>query len=209
MATASFDPGRVERALGSVAHLGAISLVYVGLNRPVRLGPVALHVTLWALVAPFLLIEVRRLRQSIDDPSPRRLLRRSLIIGAASYASGVLWGDVPAVVCLGLLLLAVASFGGAMATVVGSHGPAELSHEWDRLRRLTLAMAGCSVPVLVLAAGDFRLSRWVLAPLAATGFLASAAAVGVLARTTQRTRAWLRDRTPRGEVPRPVNDPVA
>jgi hypothetical protein len=60
-----FDPVDIERSLDTVGKLLFVSSFYVGINRPIDVGPIPLHLTLWAIVTPFLLIELNRLRQAI------------------------------------------------------------------------------------------------------------------------------------------------
>lgn len=190
---AEFDPVDVERSLGTVGKLWFVSTFYVGVNRPLDVGPIPLHLTLWAIVTPFLLIELNRLRQAIVLPRSEQLLRRALVFGVASFASGILWGRVPTVLCLAAMVLAVLSFAVAMASLAETHRASDLAAQWRDTRHLITILALCWSPVavMVLALGDVEWSGWPVTTLVLAGMASGAVVLLRLASVAWRTRAWL------------------
>jgi len=151
------------------------------------------HLTLWAIVTPFLLVAVHRLRQSVALPGSERLLRRALVLGVASYGSGILWGRLPTVLSLVTMVLAVLSFDAAMASLAETHGAADVAAQWRETRRLITILALCWAPivVLVVALGDVEWSRWAVSGALLGGAVSGAVVLFRLASATWRTRSWL------------------
>lgn len=188
-----FDPVDVERSLEMVGKLWMVSSFYVGSNRPMHVGPLPLHLTLWAIVAPFLLRELNRLRRSVVLPHAERSLRTALAFGVVAYAFGIFWGRVPSVLGLMAILLAVRCFDVAMASLTETHGAADVAAQWRRTGRLTSILAICWAPilVLVLALGNVDWSNWAVGTLVLGGVLSGGAVLLRLASATWRTRSWL------------------
>jgi hypothetical protein len=186
-----FDPGEFDQSLGSIARLWAISLVYVGFNRPIHFGPLALRLTLFALSAPFLLSAVNRLRRSSTAAQIQRPLSAGLLAGVLSYVSGIFWGDVATLVSLGAMVVGVVMFEGAMHRLTADHAAGDLAAQWQRLRRRTAAAGTLVVLGAVVVLAGYTLAWW-LVPLLV--FPAAALAVYLLiclADATRRTRSWL------------------
>ena len=197
MVVQKFAPVDVERSLDMVGKLWMVSFLYVGFNRPMHVGPLPLHLTLWAIVAPFLLREVNRLRTSFVLPQAERSLRAAMAFGVVAYAFGIFSGRVPSVLCLIAMVLAVLSFDGAMASLAEAHGAADVAAQWRGVRRLITILAICWAPflVLVLVLGNVDWSNWAVGTLVLGGVLSGAVAQLRLASATWRTRSWLEAQT--------------
>lgn len=187
-----FDPGELEHSLGAIARLWLISLVHVGFNRPIHIGPVALRVTLTALSAPFLLAAVNRLRRAPAATEMRRPLGAALAAGVLSYICGILWGDVAMLIALGAMVGSVFMFEGAMHRITADHAAGDLARQWQRLRRSTAAAGTLFAPAAVLVLGGFDPGEWLVVALVLPTVALAGYLLLRLAEVTRRTRSWLR-----------------
>lgn len=187
-----FDPGELEHSLEAIARLWLISLLHVGFNRPIHIGPVGLRLTLFVLSAPFLLAAVNRLRRAPAATEIRRQLGVALVAGVLSYISGVVWGDVAMLISLGAMVGAVFLFEGAMHHLTAEHAAGDLARQWQRLRRSTAAAGVLFAPAAVLVLGGFDPGDWLVGALVLPATALAGYLLLRLAEATRRTRSWLR-----------------
>jgi hypothetical protein len=191
MREAAFDPGEFDDSLETISRLWAISLIYAGINRPVYLGPVAFHLTLAGLLAPFLLVGVNRLRQAAGETEIERPLRATVAVGVVGAVSLILWGHVAMLIALAGEVAAVFLFQGAMHRLAASHGAPDLARRWQRLRRSTAAASVLFLPAAVIVLGGLTFPGWLdIALIVPCGVVAASLLVR-LAAATYGTRSWL------------------